>query len=60
MPKCSACGRGFPDDRMSCCSQCGRAYCEERAEAETSMAALGVCLDCEETWQDEDNMDDDS
>ncbi|MEM3421206.1 MAG: hypothetical protein QW835_07770 [Candidatus Hadarchaeum sp.] len=57
MPKCSVCGRAVSEERMSYCSQCGRAYCERCAEEEPSMAALGVCPDCEEAWQAEDDMD---
>lgn len=48
MPKCSVCGKGFPEGRMRYCSECGMTYCERCAEEETSMAALGICPDCEE------------
>ncbi|MBC7219601.1 MAG: hypothetical protein H5T49_05685 [Hadesarchaea archaeon] len=57
MSKCSVCGQAFPEGEMSYCSQCGRAYCERCAEEVPSMAALGICPDCEEAWQAEDDMD---
>ena len=39
------------------CSECGKAYCKECAGGEPSMSALGVCSDCEEFWDSEDDLD---
>ena len=59
MSKCCVCGREFPEENLVSCSQCGKVYCEGCADEDPSMVALGICSDCEETWQAEDDMDDD-
>ncbi|MEW6222491.1 MAG: hypothetical protein AB1476_04155 [Candidatus Hadarchaeota archaeon] len=41
------------------CSECGKQYCRGCARREKSIVALGICPDCEETWQAEDDMEGD-
>jgi len=48
---CSKCGRDFPDEEILRCRECGKPYCSECAEESGSMRELGVCPDCEETWE---------
>ena len=55
MPSCSVCGKEFPSLNLISCSECGRTFCEECADE--SMTALGICSDCEETWQAEEDSD---
>jgi predicted amidophosphoribosyltransferase len=55
MPTCSVCGKEVPAGKLLVCSECGKTFCEECAD--TSMRALGLCSDCEETWQAEDDLD---
>jgi hypothetical protein len=72
MPTCSVCGKKFPKEKLVECENCGRAYCEECEDfascsecgrtfcgdcADTSMRALGLCSDCEEVWQAEEDLD---
>jgi len=38
------------------CSECGEAYCKECASKDSSMRVLGICSDCEETWQAEEEF----
>lgn len=51
---CSVCGRETRDFEM--CSECGRVYCVSCVRSSRSMCALGVCSDCEEAWQAEDDL----
>jgi hypothetical protein len=55
MPKCSVCGKEVPAEELLVCSECGRAFCEECAD--DSMRTLGLCSDCEETMEAEDDLD---
>ena len=57
MPPCSVCGREFPEAKVVKCSECGKAYCEECASEEPFMSALGICSDCEEFWEAEDDLE---
>jgi hypothetical protein len=72
MPTCSVCGKTFPKEKLVECENCGRAYCEGCEDfascsecgrtfcgdcADASMRALGLCSDCEEVWQAEDDLD---
>ena len=34
MPRCSVCGREFPEDQLRRCYDCGKAYCPKCAEKE--------------------------
>jgi len=58
MPECSVCGKNISEGKLITCSECGKAYCERCAGEDPSMSALGICSDCEETWQAEDDLDD--
>ncbi len=53
MPKCSVCGREFREDQLLRCYDCGRAYCEECAPR--TIKELGVCPDCEEVFEAEED-----
>ena len=52
--RCAVCGRDVED--FVTCSQCGKVYCKKCAGSDRSMAALGLCSDCEEAWQAEDDL----
>ena len=52
MPTCSVCGKDVPGGKLL---ECRRTFCEECAD--DSLRALGLCSDCEETWQAEDDLD---
>jgi rRNA maturation endonuclease Nob1 len=51
MTICSECGRDFPDEEVVRCRECGKPYCRDCADEEESMSELGICPDCEETWE---------
>jgi len=55
MPNCSACGRDFPDGQLLRCWECGKAYCPECAEFDPTIKELGVCPDCEEVYEAEED-----
>jgi len=43
------------DDKLYRCSECGKAYCEECAEEDGTIKKLGVCSDCEEVYEAEED-----
>jgi len=55
MPKCDVCGEEFPDEQLIRCYDCGKAYCPECAEKDPTIKELGVCPDCEEVFEDEED-----
>lgn len=55
MPRCSVCGREFPEERLLRCYDCGKAYCPECAEKDPTIKELGVCPDCEEVFEAEED-----
>ena len=55
MPRCSVCGREFPEEQLIRCGECGRAYCPECAEQDPTILGLGVCPDCEEVYEAEED-----
>ena len=57
MLECSVCGKEVSEGKLITCSECGRAYCERCAGENPSMSALGVCSNCEEFWDSEDDLD---
>ena len=55
MPSCSVCGREFPEERLLRCYDCGNAYCLKCAEKDPTIKELGVCPDCEEVFEAEED-----
>lgn len=56
MPRCSTCGREFPEELLLRCWECGKAYCEKCAEEwPRTIKELGVCPDCEEVYETEED-----
>ncbi|MEM2878695.1 MAG: hypothetical protein QXG10_04040 [Candidatus Hadarchaeales archaeon] len=54
MTMCSECGRDVEEENKVKCRECGRVYCEECASNEDSMNEFGVCPDCEEKWESDE------
>jgi len=52
---CAECGKVFKPDQIARCSECGKAYCEECAEKDETIKTLGVCSDCEEVYEGEED-----
>ncbi|MEM3722893.1 MAG: hypothetical protein QW179_00375 [Candidatus Hadarchaeales archaeon] len=57
MPRCFICGREFPESQLVRCSECGEPFCRECAEKDGSIEALGICSDCEEAHEAEEELD---
>ena len=55
MARCSVCGREFPESQLRRCYDCGKAYCPECAEKDPTIKELGVCPDCEEVFEAEED-----
>ncbi len=55
MPRCSVCGREFPEEQLIRCGECGKVYCPECAERDPTILELGVCPDCEEVYEAEED-----
>jgi len=55
MPVCSGCGMEFDEDDLLRCGECGKAYCDKCAEADGSIKEFGVCSDCEEVYEGEED-----
>jgi len=51
---CSSCGKECSEENVVYCSECGEPYCEECAE---EWLSSGVCPDCEESWESEEDLD---
>jgi len=52
---CDVCGTEVDDDKLYSCSECGKEYCEECAEEDGTIKKLGVCSDCEEVYEAEED-----
>jgi len=52
---CDVCGTEVDDDKLYSCSECGKEYCEECAEEDGTIKKLGVCSDCEEVYEGEED-----
>jgi len=52
---CDVCGTGVDDDKLYKCSECGKAYCDGCAEEDGTIKKLGVCSDCEEVYEAEED-----
>ena len=55
MGVCDGCGAEVSDEELYRCGECGKAYCEECAVADGVIKTLGVCSDCEETYEAEED-----
>lgn len=55
MPRCSVCGREFPESKLVRCCDCGKAYCPKCADDDPTIGKLGVCPDCEEVFEAEED-----
>jgi hypothetical protein len=47
---CAICGEEA--EQLHCCSQCGRMVCDS-----CYVYAVDLCIDCEETWEAEEDLD---
>ncbi len=50
MGECAICGREI--EKLCECSECGRLVCDLRF-----IDAIGLCRECEETWEAEEDLD---
>lgn len=55
MPECDVCGEEFPESQLRRCYDCGKVYCPECAEKDPTIKELGVCPDCEEVFEAEED-----
>jgi hypothetical protein len=55
MARCSVCGQEVPEGQLLRCGECGKAYCSECAERDLTIKELGVCPDCEEVYEQEED-----
>jgi len=54
--KCDVCGKEVPKGELLECGECGKAYCKECADkSPKTIKELGVCPDCEETYEAEED-----
>lgn len=56
MATCSVCGKEVQEDTAYKCYDCGRIYCKECAKECLTMEKLGVCSDCGEIMEGEENL----
>jgi hypothetical protein len=54
MPSSLSAG-GSSGGQLLRCYDCGRAYCPECAEKDPAIKELGVCPDCEEVFEDNED-----
>jgi len=52
---CDVCGAEVSDEEPYRCGECGKRYCEECAIADGVIKTLGVCSDCEEVYEAEED-----
>jgi len=52
---CDGCGTEVSDGELYRCGECGKAFCEECAVADGTIKKLGVCSDCEEVYEAEED-----
>jgi len=52
---CDIYGVEVSDEELYRCGECGKACCEECAEKDGVVKELGVCSDCEETYEAEED-----
>jgi len=45
----------FAEEDLVRCGECGRAFCDKCAEADESIKEFGVCSDCEEVYEAEED-----
>jgi len=49
------CGAEVGEEELYGCGECGKKYCEECAVADGTIKRLGVCSDCEEVYEAEED-----
>jgi hypothetical protein len=53
---CRICHRRIEeDDEVYVCGECGKVYCGGCAEEDPTIKSLGVCPDCEEVYEAEED-----
>ena len=52
---CDLCGAEVSDDELHECGECGKTFCDRCAEADGTIKELGVCSDCEEVYEAEED-----
>ena len=55
MGRCSICGKEVPREELLRCGECGKAYCPVCAEKDSTIKELGVCPNCEEVYETEED-----
>ena len=55
MGVCDGCGAEVSDEELYRCGECGKSYCEKCAEKDGAVKELGVCSDCEEVYEAEED-----
>ena len=55
LPVCSVCGKIVSDDECVRCGECGKVFCRECAVKDPTLLLLGVCKDCEEVYEAEED-----
>jgi hypothetical protein len=53
---CDGCGAEVSDYELYRCGECGKTYCEECAKKDGTIKNLGVCSDCEEVYEPEEDQ----
>jgi len=51
---CDVCGEEIEESYYRC-GECGKVYCLDCAERDPTIKSLGVCPDCEETYEAEED-----
>ena len=55
MSICSICRKEVPEHEITKCGECGKTYCPTCAEKDPTIKKLGVCPDCEEVYEAEED-----
>ena len=55
MSRCDVYGGEFQEDQLLRCYDCGKAYCLRCAEEDPTIKELGVCPDCKEVFEAEED-----
>lgn len=57
MSRCSVCGKEVGEEEAIRCWECGKTYCPGCANRDPTIRELGVCPDCEETYEAEEDYE---
>jgi len=55
MTICDVCKKEVPRYEVIRCHECGKVYCKKCAEKDPTIKELGVCPDCEEVYEAEED-----